>query len=81
MATITVRNIDESLKAKLRVRAAEHGWSMEEEMRAILRSALSDDEGGGGLASRIRERFADIGYVELELPERRDFPRPVQFDE
>lgn len=81
MATITVRNIDESLKSKLRVRAAEHGWSMEEEMRAILKAALSNQDDSGGLASRIRERFAGLGDVELELPERHDRPRAAQFNE
>ena len=37
MASITVRNLDENLKRHLRIRAAENGRSMEEEVREILR--------------------------------------------
>ena len=33
MASITVRNLDDELKQRLRVRAAQHGHSMEEEVR------------------------------------------------
>ena len=40
MATMTIRNLDDELKARLRLRAARHGQSMEEEARSILRSAL-----------------------------------------
>ena len=43
MTSITVRNLDESIKAGLRLRAARHGWSMEQEVRLILRQALSED--------------------------------------
>lgn len=42
MATLTIRNLDESIKRRLRVRAAEHGVSMEEEARAILRASLTE---------------------------------------
>ena len=44
MTSITVRNIEDDLKRRLRIRAAEHGHSMEEEARRILRTALGDDE-------------------------------------
>ena len=40
MASITIRNLDDWLKRRLRVRAAEHGRSMEEEAREILREAV-----------------------------------------
>jgi plasmid stability protein len=42
MASITIRNLEERLKGKLRVRAAQHGLSMEEEARRILRAALAE---------------------------------------
>jgi antitoxin FitA len=76
MATLTVRNLDDALKARLRVRAAENGRSMEAEARAILRSTLSDgDEASGRLGSRIHERFAGPGAAKLELPARTELPR------
>jgi plasmid stability protein len=83
MATLTIRNLDESTKAQLRVQAARHGRSMEEEARTILRSAIEGRQpitGGNGLGSRIHEHFAQLGGVELELPERSSLPTPAQFD-
>jgi phosphopantothenoylcysteine decarboxylase/phosphopantothenate--cysteine ligase len=43
MASLTVRQLDEALKKKLRLRAAKHGRSVEDEVRTILRSAVADD--------------------------------------
>ena len=81
MATMTIRNIDDALKAKLRVRAALHGRSMEEEARDILRSALSTvPEKPKSLARFIRERIAPIGGVELPDVPRELARDPVQFD-
>ena len=71
MASITIRNLDDDVKTRLRVRAAEHRRSMEEEVRIILRDAVN---GGGteprNLAAFTRECFAPLGGVELELPPR-----------
>jgi plasmid stability protein len=82
MATITIRQLDEKTKTRLRVRAAEHGRSMEEEAREILRSALTATSPvKGNLAEAIQRRFAAFGGFELELP-RRDPMREVPgFDE
>ena len=68
MAAITIRNLDDSLKTKLRMRAASHDRSMEEEARAILREALQDEE--RGLGRLIHERFLAAGGVELAPPDR-----------
>jgi plasmid stability protein len=71
MATITIRQLDEKTKTRLRVRAAHHGRSMEEEAREILRSALtSSSPVKANLAEIIRRRFAAFGGLELELPSR-----------
>lgn len=80
MASITIRNLDEQLKAHLRLQAARHGRSMEEEVRIILRGALNPSQHGEGLGSRIRKRFAESGGVELELPSRSEKPRDPGFD-
>ena len=42
MAAVSVRNVDEFVKDRLRVRAAAHGRSMEAEIRAILVEAVTD---------------------------------------
>lgn len=78
MATLTIRNFDDELKARLRVEAAARGHSMEEEARAILRRALSGRGGQRGLGSRIHKRFAAIGGVDLQAPKRTAKPRSAR---
>nr|VFK04592.1 MAG: hypothetical protein BECKH772B_GA0070898_104632 [Candidatus Kentron sp. H]VFK04781.1 MAG: hypothetical protein BECKH772A_GA0070896_104592 [Candidatus Kentron sp. H]VFK07723.1 MAG: hypothetical protein BECKH772C_GA0070978_104492 [Candidatus Kentron sp. H] len=71
MAQMIIRNLDQDVKASLQNQAALHGWSMENEAREILRSALMKKERQEtGLGSRIAVRFADIGLDE-DLPEMR----------
>ena len=81
MATLTIRNLDDELKSRLRIRAARHDHSMEEEARLILRDSLSDledVEGSTGIGTRIRNRLKDAGGVELDLPERTEKPRVAE---
>ena len=60
MASLTIRKLDEKTKTLLRVRAARHGRSMEEEARSLLRSALSEDAvPRGSLATPFGPAFAD----------------------
>ncbi|MXX90755.1 MAG: plasmid stabilization protein [Boseongicola sp. SB0665_bin_10] len=80
MASITIRNLDDRLKRRLRVRAAEHGRSMEEEVRQILRQVVGPPAENGNLGEDIHRRFAAIGGVELELPDRDPMPEPPSFD-
>ena len=78
MATLTIRNLDDELKSRLRIRAARHDHSMEEEARSILRTALSDSENleeSAGIGTRIRNRLKELGGVELNLPHRTEKPR------
>ena len=80
MASITIRKLDEKTKARLRIRAAQHGRSMEEEARTLLRAALRDEvTPRSNLADAIRARFRRLGGVELGLPARepiREPPKP-----
>jgi plasmid stability protein len=79
MASITIRGLDENTKERLRVRAAHHKRSMEEEARTILRAAVAQDEtSGGNLAEAIRRRFRPLGGVELRLPEREGMRKPPE---
>lgn len=80
MASITIRNLDEEVKARLRVRAAGRGHSMEEEARQILREAVERQPGPTNLAAAIRDRFEPIGGVELELPPRERMREPPGLD-
>ena len=73
MATLTIRNLDDSVKERLRVRAAQHGISMEAEVRSILQATVRSDAtpaAQGSLYQRIHARFAAIGGVDLDLPPR-----------
>jgi antitoxin FitA len=80
MAAITIRQLDENIKSRLRIRAAHHGRSMEEEAREILRTALSAaPPAKGNLAEKIRQRFAPFGGVELKLPRRDPIRKPPDF--
>ena len=81
MASITIRNLDDSIKEQLRVAAAHNGHSMEEEARLILGKALATVDGSGGLGSRIRHRFRNMGGVELDLPARSEKAAAVDFSE
>lgn len=69
MASITVRNIDDTLKERLRVRAATHGHSMEEEVRQILKQAVGGIT-GAGLLSLSRDLFSASNGIDLDLPAR-----------
>jgi plasmid stability protein len=78
VASMTIRNIDDALKQRLRVRAATHGRSMEDEARDILRVALAASERPArNLAETIRARLTPVGGVDLDIPAReaiRDAP-------
>jgi plasmid stability protein len=80
MATMTIRNIDEQLKARLRINAAMHGRSMEEEARDILRSTLAVEPASGQtLVASIRARLEPLGGVELDIPPREAIRTPLDF--
>ena len=77
MASLTIRNLDERTKARLRVRAAHHRRSMEEEARQILRAALTEEaKPAGDLVERMRRRFAPLGGLDIELPKREPMRAP-----
>ena len=80
MASITIRNLEDPLKARLRVRAAHHGRSMEEEARHILRDVLTEERQPPlQLGEAIRRRFAPFGGVELPEERREMLRDPPDF--
>ena len=80
VANITIRNLDDDVKTRLRVRAARHHRSMEEEARIILRDAVGRKPDIRNLAEAIRARIAPLGGVDLELPPRGPGREPPSFD-
>ncbi|WP_420442616.1 FitA-like ribbon-helix-helix domain-containing protein [Candidatus Palauibacter sp.] len=81
MASITIRNLGDGVKRRLRVRAAKNDRSMEEEARVILRHAVDQEEmPAKGLGTAIHELFAPLGGVELEIPPREPMREPPRFD-
>ena len=80
MASITIRNLDQDVKTRLRVRSVGNGRSMEEEARLILRDAVGRKPGSRNLAEVIRARIEPLGGVDLELPPREPAREPPTFD-
>jgi antitoxin FitA len=71
MASITIRNLEADLIARLRIRAAQHGWPLEDEVGHILRSALAEKEHKStNLFEAIRRRITPLGGVDLDIPRR-----------
>ena len=82
MASITIRSLDSDVKEMLRVQAARHGRSMEEEARVILRTVLTtQSKPKGNLYDRIHGRFAALGGVDLDLPPREMGREPPRFED
>ena len=70
MAALSIRNLDDDVKERLRMRAASHGRSMESEIRAILAEAVAEPDEHPGMLVALMERFGDLGGVDLEVPAR-----------
>jgi antitoxin FitA len=82
MASMTIRNLDEKLKARLRMQAAKHGRSMEDEARDILRSALSTASTRTvTLAKSVRRRIESLGGMELQIAPREPMREPPDLEE
>lgn len=70
VAALSIRNLDDYVKDRLRLRAARHGRSMEAEVRAILVDAVGAPDESDGLFQSLLDRFGEVGGVELDLPRR-----------
>ena len=80
MASIVIRKLDDRIKSRLKMQAAAHGRSMEEEVREILRCTLAEDEARReNLGQAIRRKFSELGGVELRLPKRTPPREPPDF--
>jgi len=81
VADISIRNLDDSVRDRLRLRAASHGRSMESEIRAILAEAVRGPEDQVGLLDAVFERFNSLGGVQLDLPDRSTPVRSADFSQ
>jgi plasmid stability protein len=81
VASITIRNLDDSLKSKLRIQAAVHGRSMEDEARDILRSALNQESPAPkNLGTAINALFKPLGGFDMPEIPREPMREPPSFD-
>ena len=81
MASITIHNLDNDVKARLCIRAARHGRPMEEEVRLILAQAVDRERAPTkGLGTAVHELFKPFGGVDLELPPRKPMREPPRFE-
>jgi len=82
VVSLTIRNLEESLKSRLRIRAAANGRSMEDEARALLRAALSEeDQEAKGLGSAIHAPFQPFGGFDPIAPTREPMRAPPSFEQ
>ncbi|MGP0089622.1 MAG: FitA-like ribbon-helix-helix domain-containing protein [Xanthobacteraceae bacterium] len=82
MASLTIRKLDENLKKRLRLQAARHGRSMEEEARLLLAAGLKrTPPAAGNVADAIAAIVDPIGGIELDLPPRSPTSEPPRFDD
>jgi antitoxin FitA len=80
MASMTIRDLDDRLKQKLRLQAAKNQRSMEEEARAILKAALTTESGAAkSLYKSIRARVEPLGGIDLEISPRERI-RKIEID-
>jgi antitoxin FitA len=79
MAAVSIRNLDDTIRERLRIRAAAHGRSMEAEMRAILTEAVREPDDEATLFDALFARFGKLGGVDLDLPARSTPPRAADF--
>jgi plasmid stability protein len=81
MGSLTIRKFDDALKASLRLRAARHGRSMEEEARVILRGALAVEppKPGESLGEMMRAFVEEYGPIDIDLPPREPARDPPDF--
>lgn len=79
VSAVSIRNLDDRVRERLRLRAARHGRSMEAEMRAILTEAVSEPGEDTGLFQALLDKFGELGGVELDIPARTARPRAADF--
>lgn len=79
MAAVSIRNLDDTVRERLRIRAAAHGRSMEAEIRAILIEAVREPDDDEGVLGALHERFAELGGIDLDVPSRSATARAVDF--
>jgi plasmid stability protein len=79
MAAVSIRNLDETVRERLRMRAAAHGRSMEAEMRAILMAAVEEPGDNTNVVESLVYGFVALGGVDLNLPPRSDPARAADF--
>jgi antitoxin FitA len=80
MGNLTIRNLDDRVKTKIRMRAAKSGRSMEEEVRRLLTAAVRTSASKeAGLGTAIRRHFASLGGLALEPLPREGVRKPPRF--
>jgi len=79
VAALSVRDLDDGVKERLRVRAAQNGRSMEAEIRDILTDAVKEPERERNWLTELHETFAALGGVDLDIPPRGPGRPPPDF--
>lgn len=76
MASLSVRKLDKDVYEQLRIRAAKHGVSMEEEVRQIIYQAISVPE---QISKVFQKYFGRENGIDLDIPNQRQPHEPMDF--
>ena len=77
MANLRIRNLDDKVVEKLRIRASQHGVSMEEEVRRIIEQAVSNPARLGDLGDIALQYFGKEQGQDLQIPDHKPH-QPLQ---
>lgn len=77
MPSLSVRKLDATVYERLRIRAATHGISMEEEVRQIISHAVAAPS---QISAVFRKHFGYQNGIDLKVPNQRKPHDPLDFD-
>ncbi len=78
MASLSVRKLDDNIYEQLRIRAAKHGVSMEEEVRQIICQVVRAPD---KISEVFSKYFGNENGVDLEILENKNPHNPMDFNE
>jgi len=77
MGSITIRNVDDAVKERLRVASAQAGHSMEEHVRRLIEREVGAGMPPNGFGTWLHEQFRGIDSSDLTIADRSELAEPI----